>query len=670
MTKNNKMFLFVLSVLIACVGLLSGCGKDEGSADAAAAAPETTSASSSSSSSSSSGGDIYETFEAFSGATPVGTTGYYGPWIVGTSIYASTIDLGLSSLIAYDGSSKSVYLDYEGNAPAAGNFVVLGSAIYPVTSSVADMTKAYQKVHLRFKTGGTMVDSDGGLISLVWGHNDGANDVTKWRTAGFMNGGGQEYLTLMKFVGEDSYGCDAASADWDDGEWHTLEVEFDLNGNCFTAQMDSDTAVTADGDCGGTSLGAISSELNTFAVWGYGSNAAGGGMDYKNVYFDNINLSSSDIADMCPALPSTVSAGGLVGSWSMACAEGGGMGDTQTTYEFVDATTLRIYKTSYQEYTDEATSCTNSQPNRQIIYTYTYTIGDTYSRGGNKINYTVTSINYTTYSLAALLNSVTECGYGDWANGTAKDVLGRTCTNTLGGSALVSAAATLYDVIGLDSGALKFGSSASSTSYPNRAATTSGARDALTYTNIPFSVITPLTSTDVLGTWTTACTEGGGVGDQTTTYNFSSATNLVITHKHFDDNVNGTTSCAGNVISEVVYTYTYAFDGAHFNGATKINYTLVSISYTPSGSMATYFNDNSECGATDWSTGVAKNVAGLTCALLGATALEEVGHGVYDIVGIISGSMYFGSSITDSNRGKITEAERDALGYTSVAYTE
>lgn len=129
----------------------------------------------------------------------------------------------------------------------------------------------------------------------------------------------------------------------------------------------------------------------------------------------------------------------LVGSWASACTDSVIYRATFTESTFVATATPY-----------SSTSCATVDSFRQT-YTYTYSGGDDVDQpdGGKTFDYTVSKVEITplTTTEANGRNSVTACGFSDWAVNVAKDI-----TSGCGGPG--SAGETTYDIYKVDNGRL------------------------------------------------------------------------------------------------------------------------------------------------------------------------------------------------------------------------
>lgn len=88
-------------------------------------------------------------------------------------------------------------------------------------------------------------------------------------------------------------------------------------------------------------------------------------------------------------------------------------------------------------------------------------------------------------------------------------------------------------------------------------------------------------------------------------------------------------------------TYSAVGDSPDVDGADNINYTVHDAKLTPSSEAAAgVLNDAKMCGATDWQSGVAKEITGVDC--LGKKFSE--GQVIFDIYDEEDGNLYVGKS--------------------------
>lgn len=159
------------------------------------------------------------------------------------------------------------------------------------------------------------------------------------------------------------------------------------------------------------------------------------------------------------------------------------------------------------------------------------------------------------------------------------------------------------------------------------------------------------------GVWQTACaTFGSSPGSLNSTVSFE-AGQFVVTASIFTGS-----GCSGENQSFKL-TGTYTLPGPlEGSSSQKIDMTLGNYTATPSSAaVASELNANSYCGITNWSAGVERSIAGLTCE---GETIPQVGDVSYDIYYIhlvpspfnSQGDLQFGSN--DSSHDGTTEQTR------------
>ena len=162
---------------------------------------------------------------------------------------------------------------------------------------------------------------------------------------------------------------------------------------------------------------------------------------------------------------------------------------------------------------------------------------------------------------------------------------------------------------------------------------------------------------DLTGTWVQACRASSGYSVQDT--NVFTATGFQTVAKFFGDTTCTSLLATANASGTNVIGAPVPSIGT---GVDKINFIAATETITPASALAAfYLNAQAVCGLTNWATGTAQNVMGLTCSVNGT---QISGSSINTLIQITGGnSMLLGAQTAP---GTSTDGSSDANRPTSL----